>query len=157
MPAILSIAEDQQQEEGRFMVFPLKGLLPATDHLTVDREQKILSQIRAPEGVTIEQQRLTDTEYYVLIELISSYPNHCPMPVLLSAYTGKSLERCEEAFARAMAEGDLNPVVRPVRHLISRARQRILPFRIDAKSIIETGYVLMPATPYRNYGRKGLT
>lgn len=154
MIANTSIAEEQQPEEGRFLVFPLKGLLPATDHLTVDREQKILSQVRKPEGITIEQQRLTDTEYYVLIELISSYPNYCPMPVLLSAYTGKSLERCEEAFARAMAEGDLNPVARPTRHIISRAREKILPFQLDAKSIIETGYVLLKAPLYRRPRRQ---
>lgn len=129
---------------GRFLEYPLDKLLNEGTKFIVDQELQIVSQIRIEESAIIEQQHFPDQEYGVLMVLLRWYPNYAPLEELQSALTGRSVERCRRDINRAFDEGEGDGVMRPIRNVISRLRVKVHAFEIDARSIIETGYLLMP-------------
>jgi hypothetical protein len=44
---------------------------------------------------------------------------------------------------RALDEGDIDDIMRPVRNLLHRARIKLHRFGLDVRSIQETGYMLV--------------
>lgn len=138
--------------EERFMTYSLSGLLPEGQTLVADAQLRILSLLG--ESQMIEQQHLTDNEYFLVMELLASYPYHCPLEQLLSTTSGRSLSRCREQVMRALEEGSIDFLMRPTRNLLSRCRVKLHPFGIDIRSIIGTGYQLLPDTVGRGSRRK---
>ncbi len=129
----------------RFVRFDLKALLPEQSTLILDREQGVLSLLGGgAEKEISEQQLLTPSEMPVIQALLSNYPDYCPYEVVLSAMTGKSLEKCRERVLWGLQEGEVDVVMRPVRNLLGRARLKLRPFGIDIRSMLQTGYMLTP-------------
>jgi hypothetical protein len=139
-------------EEERFVTYSLGDMLPEGDKIILDRELRILTQVRVPDGIIIEQQRFTDNEYYLLIEILSSFPYYCPLEKMLSAHYGRSLERCRQDFIRARQDGSIDALMRPVRNVLSKVRLKIHPFALEISSILDTGYILMQDNPLRRNG-----
>ncbi len=137
------------EAQKRFISYSLSNLLPEDSKLVLDNELRILSELR-PLGEAcdiVEQQQFTDQEWILLCTVLASHPYYCPFADLLSAQTGKSLEKCQRVINRALEEGDIDVVMRPVRNILSRCRLKTRPFGLDIRSMIETGYVLMPDRP----------
>ena len=133
----------------RFISYGLSNLLPEDSKLVLDNELRILSELR-PLGEAcniVEQQQFTDQEWILLCMALASHPYYCPFADLLAAQTGRPLEKCQRAVNRALEEGDIDAVMRPVRNTLSRCRLKTRPFGLDIRSMIETGYVLMPDRP----------
>lgn len=130
----------------RFSSYSLSGLLPENHALVLDHELRVLTQFQTVgQACTIvEQQQFTDQEWELLCALIETYPYYCPFAHLLAAKEGKSLSRCEQVVNRALNEGDINEVMRPTRNILSRVRLKLHCFGIDIRSMIETGYMLLP-------------
>jgi hypothetical protein len=127
----------------RFRPYALSGLLPEGHHLVLDTARGVLSQI-SDECQFVEQQLLTVEELSVIAELLASYPYHAPDAMLLSVKTQEDLKLCQKKVNMAYEMGTWDAVLRPVRNLMSRCRLKLHPFGIDARSVVQTGYILMP-------------
>jgi hypothetical protein len=134
------------RQDERFLNYSLAGLLPQESRFVLDAELHVFSQL-APlsENCTIvEQQQLTAVEFDILSTVLSQHPYYCPLVNLLAAYRHSSVERCLPLLTRALEEGELEYVMRPVRGLVSRVRAKLRPFGLDIRSMLETGYMLLP-------------
>ena len=141
MPATPSIAP--VPDVARFVAYDLSDLLPEGDRIVIDRELHILTQVHTPEGMIVEQQHLTDNEFYLLLEVFASFPYYCAFENLLSVQTGRPVDKCNVELIRARAEGEWDFLMRPVRNLLSRSRIKLRSFGLDVRSIMDTGYILM--------------
>jgi hypothetical protein len=112
----------------------------------LDRELQILTLLKEEPGdcSIIEQQQFTDQEFFLLLELFGQYPDYTPLADMLHAQTGRGLERCQQQVMRALDEGYIDEVIRPVRNVLSRVRIKVRNFEIDIRSIMTTGYMLVP-------------
>lgn len=130
----------------RFSRYSLSGLLPENNAVVLDHELRILTQFQTvgQARTIVEQQQFAAQEWELLSALIENYPYHCPFAHLLAAKEGKSLSRCEQIVNRALNEGDINEMMKPVRNVLSRVRLKLHCFGIDMKSMLETGYMLLP-------------
>ncbi len=70
---------------------------------------------------------------YLLAELLSAYPNYCPLEVLLSAQTNESVERCRGRVNQALEQGTVEKVMRGVRSLLVQCRPKLRTFGLDAR------------------------
>jgi hypothetical protein len=128
----------------RFTSYSLISLLPEGFRLVVDERTGVL--ILLEDGEVREVQRFTLVEFRILLSLLGQFPHYCPHPVLVQAYYGGSLEECERKVQEAEEDGDFDALIRPARNLISRIRIKIREFGVDVRSLLETGYVLMPVS-----------
>ncbi len=126
----------------RFKRFDLQKLLPEHSVLILDREQSVLTLLSS-DAMIREQQLLSVSEMAVIEPLLANYPDYCPYEVVLSAMTGKSLDKCRERVLWGLEEGEVNAVMRPVRNLLGRCRLKMRPFGIEIRSMIHTGYLLV--------------
>ncbi len=126
----------------QFKAFQLHPLLPENNRLILNYDQSILSLIMGEE--ILEQQLLSPGEMYMVAELLKNYPDYCPYELVLSAMTGKSIEKCREQVNWGLEEGTVDVVMRPVRNLLGRCRMKLRPFGIEIKSIVHMGYLLVP-------------
>ena len=126
----------------QFKNFQLQPLLPETNHLILNYDQGILSQVTNEE--ILEQQLLSPSEMYVIDALLKNYPEYCPYEIVLSAMTGKSVDACREKVLWGLEEGTVDVVMRPVRNLLGRCRMKLRPFGIEVKSLVHMGYLLVP-------------
>ena len=138
----------------RFLRYTLLGpkgeslLIGARDALILDQGLQILSQVRVEpdESVAmIEQRKLSQQEMRLLKPLLDAYPDWVPTEELLSVYTGNSVAQCRAEWHQALDEGESWTVIKPVIGIISRARRRLLAFRIDIRPVLLSGYLLVPA------------
>ncbi len=128
----------------RFQTFDLHPLLPDGVQLVLDHEQDVMVQLCG--GEVIELQRFTQLELAVAIPFLENYPEYCPHEIVLSAMTGKSIERCRARISASL-EGDisaLDAVMRPVRNLLGRTRMKLRPFEVNVKALPNMGYLLVP-------------
>ncbi len=137
------------ESQERFISYSLSNLLPEDSKLVLDNKLRILSQLRPLDEACsiVEQQQFSDQEWVLLREVLATHPYFCPFANLLAAQTGTSLEECQRVVNRALEEreeGDLDTVLRPVRNTLSRCRLKTRHFGLDIRSMIETGYMLMP-------------
>jgi hypothetical protein len=102
----------------------------------------ILSQL--VEGTITEQQLFSPGEMFVIQALLENAPDYCPYEVVLAAITGKSVERCRARLGEADEEGAIDALMRPVRNLLARCRLKLRPFGIQVRSMVHTGYLLVP-------------
>jgi hypothetical protein len=124
----------------RFQPYTLDQLFNGS--LILDNETCALTLLQS--GQIAEQQILTYAEFLVAKALFEDYPHHCPYEVLLIGITGKSVERNRNRLEQARESGSVDPVIRPLRNLIYRLRMKLLPFGINIKPMIDTGYVFLP-------------
>ncbi|GCF10900.1 hypothetical protein [Dictyobacter arantiisoli] len=130
-------------EPQRFTNYKL-GLVDGT--LTFDRESKTITLLASEpqqEPAIIEQQRFTDQEFLIMETIFDQYPDYCPLAELLSAQSDRSLAQCRTEVMRALDEGGIDDIIRPVRNLLHRARIKLRRFGLDVRSIQETGYLLV--------------
>lgn len=141
----------------RFSSYSLTGLIPEPHRMMLDHELRILTQLQiAHEACTIiEQQQFTVQEWELLCALIEHFPYYCPFASLLSVHEHKSLERCQRQVNRALADGNFNALVQPVRNVLSRVRLKLHTFGIEIKSMLETGYMLLPDEQPATATKKG--
>jgi hypothetical protein len=125
----------------RFKIYTLRNLLPDEDTLQLNIERGVLSQIHA--GKIVEQQIFSPGETWIVKSLFENYPDYCPYEDILHEMTGKSVDECREAMYRSSDEnGTIDPVMRPVRNIMGRSREKLHPFGIQITSIVNLGYVL---------------
>jgi len=127
----------------RFRPYSLSGLLQEGHRLVLDTALGILTQIGEP-CVFVQQQHVATEEMVLITELLSAFPYAALDATLLAAKTQRDLRKCQEEVNWAYDNGEWDVVMRPVRNVISRCRLRLHPFDIDVKSIVQTGYILMP-------------
>ena len=127
----------------RFRKYTLFELLPEGHCLVLDMVKGIMTQI-SDEPTVVEQQLIAMEEMVLIAELLSAFPYHAPDAVLLAAKTQRDLKECQKEVKWAYENGTWDQVLRPVRGTISRCRVKLHPFGIDARSIVQTSYILMP-------------
>jgi hypothetical protein len=131
------------QAATRFKTFTLRPLFSEGTQLVLDSESDIAVQVCA--GEVIEVQHFTTLEVVVAETFLASYPDYTPHEIILSAMTGKSVERCRERILTSVEEnGTVDPVMRPVRNLLGRTRLKLRPFGIEVKALPQMGYLLVP-------------
>lgn len=139
-----------------FRYYELPRVLPAGQELVVNMEKHYLTLVQQRDSGTVEfleQEYFTETEYALALELLEAFPEYCPLEVLLSTVSNRSVETCREQWMRALDEGASDQVVRPMRNHLSRARVKLHLFNIDVNSIVETGYMLTPLVALRKVRR----
>lgn len=152
-------ARPLEQPPGEIIHFTLNNLLPAGHTLALNLALGTLSLLNygkdGPE--LMAQQQFTDSEICVLKPLLESYPHFCPYEILLASFnsmrvTDKEVARSRERLQEAQEAGVWDHEMRPVRNVLSRTRLKMHAFKVDIFSILETGYVLMPRSRYRQKG-----
>jgi len=148
-------------EPETYQHFTLPQLLPAGHTLALNLDLGTLSLLLpGPDGPRlVAEQQFTDSELCVLQPLLEAYPHFCPYEVLLASFTNarvtdEEVARSRERLQGAQAGQAWDDAIRPVRNVLSRTRLKLHAFHVDVRSILETGYVLMPA---RNQGGQGGT
>lgn len=131
--------------------YVLSPLLPDGHTLALNPSLGTLSLLlRDSDGPRlVAQQQFTDSEMCILKPLVESYPYFCPYDMLLASFTslratGEEVARSRERLQEAQEAGVWDQEMRPVRNVLSRTRLKLNAMHIDIKSILETGYVLMP-------------
>src|SRR5450631_4434954 len=122
----------------------MKNCSPPGASLILAMEQGIVTLLT--ENTITEQQILSPSEMYIVAALLDNYPDYCPHEVMLSAMTGKSLERCRERVLWGLNEGAIDIVMHPVRNLLARCRMKLTPFDLQVKSMLNTGYIVVSST-----------
>ena len=107
-----------------------------------DAEMHIVTLLTSEREIQ-EQQHLTEQEFSILALIFEQYPDYCPLGDLLASQSSRPLDQCQDEVQRALNEGYIESVIRPVRSLLSRVRVKLHPFGIDVRSIMETGYLLV--------------
>jgi hypothetical protein len=141
--SLMSVA---QLDAERFFLAPLERLLPAHSLLECDCELRVVSLLcdqEAGGSIIVEQQQYSDQEFAVLLVLFEQYPDYAPQADLLAAQTGRSLQQCQREVQRALDDGLIDELIRPVRNVLSRARLKLRRFGMDIRSIQETGYMIV--------------
>lgn len=129
--------------ETRFKSYVLRGILPDEDTLQLNIVRGVLSQLRA--GLIMEQQIFSPGETWIVKSLLDNYPDYCPYESILSEMTGKSVEKCRESLYRSLDEnGTVDVVMRPVRNIMGRSREKLHPFGVQITAIVNLGYLLNP-------------
>jgi hypothetical protein len=139
-----SVAQPQLEQDARFISYQLSKLLDGM--IVFDSETQtvtLLAQEQEEEPRIIEQQRFTDQEFDVLRVIFDHYPDYSPLAYLLASQSARALHRCQDEVQRALEDGDIDEVMRPVRNLLHRARIKLHRFGLDVCSIQETGYLLV--------------
>ncbi|GAC1349746.1 MAG: hypothetical protein NVSMB27_25740 [Ktedonobacteraceae bacterium] len=136
--------------------YPLPGLLKANHTLALNTPLGTLSLLSySVDGPRlIAEQQFTDSEICVLKPLLESHPHFCPYEVLLASFnsgnvTELAIARCRQRLHEAQEAGVWDQEMRPVRNVLSRTRLKMHTFEVDIFSILETGYVLMQRSRYR--------
>ena len=152
-------ARPLEQPPGEIIHFTLHNLLPPGHTLALNLALGTLSLlIYHNDRPQLEaEQQFTDSEICVLKPLLESYPHFCPYEVLLASFnsanvTDQEIARSRERLQVAQEGRVWDQEMRPVRNVLSRTRLKMHAFKVDIFSILETGYVLMPRTRYRQKG-----
>jgi len=136
-------------QDERFHSYAYRDLVPLLEQqvvLVLDRELRVLALLTWTEQEVLvrEQQQFTDQEFALLAVLLVQHPEYTPLADMLHVYSGQQIERCLQQINRALDEGDIDAVMRPVRNVLSRVRIKLHAFAIDVRSIVGTGYMLVP-------------
>ena len=103
----------------------------------------LLASQEQQERTVTEQQRFTDQEFVIMETVFGQYPDYCPYADLLCAQSMRLLQHCQYEVLRALDEGHIDDLMRPVRNLLHRVRIKLRRFGLDVRSIQETGYLLV--------------
>jgi DNA-binding response OmpR family regulator len=136
-----SVTQSLSEPDDRFISYQLKVL---EGMFIFDPETKTVTLLVQEQPVIVEQQRFTDQEFDILKTLFDQHPEYCPLAELLAAQSARSLPQCRTEVMRALDEGCIDEIIRPVRNLLHRARIKLRRFGLDVRSIQETGYLLVP-------------
>jgi len=152
-------ARPLEQPPGEIIHFTLHNLLPHGHTLALNLALGTLSLlIYDSDGPRlVAEQQFTASEICVLKPILESYPHFCPYDVLLAGFnsmrvTDQEIERSRERLQEAQEAGVWDQEMRPVRNVLSRTRLKMHAFKVDIFSILETGYVLMPKSRYKQKG-----
>ncbi|MEO6892848.1 MAG: hypothetical protein ABI324_28020 [Ktedonobacteraceae bacterium] len=135
--------------------FALQGILPAGHTLAFDTRSGVLARLLSTErgASLVGVQTLTPSEISLLAPLLHSYPHYCPYEVLQAYFTNASenvtekvIEQVRRRLHAAIRAGVFEHEMRPARNVLSRVRGKTCPLGIDIISMLETGYLLRPAT-----------
>lgn len=124
----------------RFRRYRFDQLVEGT--LYLDQESSSLVLLRDEQ--LVELQHLSPSEFFVVESLFDNYPDYCPYAHVLHAMTGKRLDKCVERVNWGIDNNAVDVVMRPVRNLLGRVREKLFPFDIQVKSLINMGYMLVP-------------
>ena len=130
--------------------FTLQHVLPEGHVLALNPRLGTLSWL-AVEGTwprMLMEQQFSDTELRIVLPLLEYHPQYCPHEVLFAnfyqgAVSEKTIVRARERLQEALEYGTWDHEMRPLRNVLSRARLKLKDFGMDARSILETGYLLI--------------
>jgi hypothetical protein len=141
-------------EEEPFTYYPLPDLLPPGHTLVLNARLGLLSHLALESDETsqprlVAQEQFSASELSVLQPLLASYPDYCPYELLYASFNGtgtteRAIERARLRLHEAQFAGTWDYEMRPVRNILSRTRFKLRAFRLDVRSILETGYLLKP-------------
>ena len=118
--------------------------------LALDSAQRVLVWLSSETGSSRVHGTVlfTENEWAVLLPVLEQYPNYCPFEIVVASFGGtvteQTIVRARNAMNRAIACGELNSILKPVRNMMSRVRLKLRPIGLDVLSIYQTGYILMP-------------
>lgn len=127
--------------------FDLAGALPEGCSLALNLTDPIGSVTAIQDGraCVLQQVHFTDSELRVFYPIVAAYPYYCPYDDLYASFYWHNVEKRDKAHMildKASFEGEWDAVMRPIRQVLSRTRQKTCQFDLDILSILETGYVL---------------
>ena len=155
---IASAMYEMPQSDEEILHYNMPELLPTGHTLAMNvllgTLCLIASDANLPYPRMVAEQQFTMSELSLLLPLLNSHPHYCPYEVLLASFnhrmiTEATIERCRKRLQEAQDEGVWDQEMRPVRNVLSRSRLKMHSFGLDIFSILETGYVLMPKSRYR--------
>jgi len=130
--------------------FPLEALLPASDVLVLDTGLGILSYLSQEQNspLLLSQAQFSPKELTVIQPLLEWYPRFCPDEVMWASFnrgraTPDLVNSARERLREAKRAGIWDYEMRPLRNILSRARFKLRELRLDVRSILETGYLLI--------------
>jgi hypothetical protein len=146
MPGTTSHFLTSEPGDERFKRYTLSGLIPEDSIMIIDTVNLSLNLLRLlPDHTQAlqEQQRFTQIELTLVLELFAHFPNYCPFENLLQVREGRTIAVQRERLYRALEEREVDSVLTPLRNNISRCRAKLHMFGIDICNISETGYLLI--------------
>jgi hypothetical protein len=138
--------------EREFLYYPLEDLLPTGHVLALNKHLGILSQLApAEDGESwprlIVEQQFSASELSLLLPLLEAHPIYCPHETLYASFNGgdtteAGVERARLRLQEARFAGVWDYEIRSLRNVLSRMRYKLGAFGLDARSLLETGYLL---------------
>ena len=149
--------------EQRFQYYTLPQLLPEGHVLVLHLDLGLLSELAPGESerakangnghpLLVAQAQLTLSKRRTLTPLLDNYPDYCPYEYLhASFWRDRTDEQAIEQARQRLQEAHFAEVwdyeLRPLRNFISRTRFKLRDFGIDIRSLLETGWLLVPMKP----------
>ena len=132
------------------IAYYMQGHLPDGHLLAFHAGLGTLSYLQMVEGKGVRllmQQQFNTSESSLLIPLLENYPHFCPYEMMVASFSSGSVSEKAVAIARerlqkSLDHGTWDHEMRPVRNVLSRTRQKLKAFGMEALSILETGYLL---------------
>lgn len=119
--------------------------LPAGTALILNTSLGVMTLVRQEDGEFLQQQLFSPSEMYLVEVLFKEYPDYCPYEVALSVMTGQSVEACRQRIYDAQEQtGSADYVLRPIRNVMGRTREKLHLFGVDVHAQINFGYTLGP-------------
>ncbi|SRR5579875_160729 len=139
--------------EDQISYYDLPGLLPTGQRLAANTRLGLVSQLATDQEqkpTVIRQELFTFQEFRVLLPILENAPDYCPYEELFASFynstvTEQAVERARERLREAQFAGIWEDELRPLRNVISRMRLKLRAFGLDARSLLETGYLLVVA------------
>lgn len=145
----LPVGEPEQQHEICYYAAP--GLIAEGHVLALNQRLGLLSYLAPAEDTNgprlLAQEQFSASELSLLRPLLEQHPEFCPYEVAWVSFntgqvTDEVVERARKRLQEAQFAGVWDYELRPVRNVLSRVRFKLRAFGIDARSILETGYML---------------
>jgi hypothetical protein len=145
----MPIRGPEQQNEIAYYTVP--GLIDDGHVLALNQRLGLLSHLAPADGANgprlLAQEQFSASEVSLLRPLLEQYPDFCPYEVAWASFntgqvTKEAVERARKRLQEAQFAGVWDYELRPVRNILSRTRFKLRAFGIDARSILETGYLL---------------
>lgn len=137
--------------------FPLPGVLPPGQVLTLHLSLGILSHLMVNEGVPVllSQQCLTMNEAALLLPLLNSCPLYCPYEVLLACYwhgaaTEEGIKHARQQVHHAHTAGTWRAITHPLHSMLSRIRGKVRVMGLELTSIAGLGSLLTLAPSFEH-------
>lgn len=154
-PTASSSAHRSSSDASLIHHFPLPGVLPPGQMLTLHLTLGILSHLMVHEGVPVLllQQCFTMNEVALLLPLLNACPLYCPYEVLLACYwhgvaTEEGTQHARQQLHHAHTAGTWRATTHPLHSMLSRIRGKTRVMGLELTSIAGLGSLLTLAPSF---------
>ena len=143
----------KKESEDLIVYFSLPHLVQGSHKLILHKELRTLSLISDVGGPSLlQQERLSDNEFQVIVPILKAFPHYCPYEVLLASVISRTTIESDIITWRlrlleAHGNGTWQQEIRPLRRALTSLRRKMSTFGLEISTIREKGCSLTSTVP----------